>query len=426
MLRRVAVGLAFVSLIAVAVAARQQPFRYDAEYPFIRYRAAPTTDRVALLKARIARGEVRLRPAGMRGYLDGVLGALDIDPTSQMLVFSKTSLQTGGIRAATPRAIYFNDDTYVAWVQGAGTLEIAAMDPALGPVFHTIDQRATTPTFERQVERCLACHDSFSLTGGGVPRFITGSGYTQPSGALVSHERWILTTHRTPLRSRWGGWYVTGRAGSTAHLGNMPVADAGVLEDLDRARRGTLASLDGLVDTSPYPAPTSDIVALLVLEHQITVQNAIVKANYEARGALDRAARGDRQAAAPERLQAIADSLLDAMFLTGEAPLPGPIAGSSGFAERFVARGPRDRQGRSLRDLDLQRRLFRYPLSYLVYSPAYAALPEPLRRVVERRIEDVLDGTGGGFRQLSEADRAAIRGILADTRQLRPDVEDRD
>ncbi len=51
------------------------------------------------------------------GYLRSMLKALQIDIDSQVLVFSRTSLQTGFISDRTPRAIYFNDDTYVAWVQ---------------------------------------------------------------------------------------------------------------------------------------------------------------------------------------------------------------------------------------------------------------------------------------------------------------------
>ncbi len=406
MLFRALVAAGAVALLCTAVAARQaERLRYDTEYPFLKYRETPPTERVASLAARIARNEVRLQ-AGERGYLESVLRALDIDASSQMLVFSRTSLQTGYIRGRTPRAIYFNDDTYVAFVPDAGDLEVASLDPALGPVFFTLKQRAEAPRFERQDVRCLACHDSMSLTGGGVPRFIIGSGYTKPSGDLVSHEGWIVTTHRTPIRSRWGGWFVTGKPSTSAHLGNMLVPNAEVLKDLERARKGTLASIDDLADTTRYPRRTSDVVALLVFEHQLTVQNAIVKANYEARGA------------PADRFAAIAEPLVDALFSVGAAPLPGPVAGSSGFAEAFAARGPRDRQGRSLRQLDLQQRVFTYPLSYLVYSSAFQALPAPFRKVVEARIDAVLKGVDpdGRFKHLSAADRSAIQAILKETR----------
>jgi hypothetical protein len=199
----------------------------------------------------------------------------------------------------------------------------------------------------------------------------------------------------------------------------MLVPDAAALADLDRARKGTLASIDELAETSRYPRRTSDIVALLVFEHQLTVQNAIVKANYDARGALDRASRGDTAAASEARLAAVAEPLVDALFSVGAAPLPGPVAGSSGFAESFEARGPRDRQGRSLRQLDLQRRVFRYPLSYLVHSSAFQALPPPFLKIVQARIDEVLRGApdpDGRFAHVSPADRAAVQAILRETR----------
>ena len=401
-------AIAAAALLTVSVFARpQETLRYDEEYPFLKYRETEPTERVASLKAKLGRNEVRLQ-TGERGYLDSVLRALDLDPSSQMLVFSKTSLQTGFIRSNTPRAIYFNDDTYLAFVPDAGNLEIASIDPVLGPVFFTVNQKATVPGFERESTRCLSCHDSMSLSGGGVPRFIIGSGYTKPSGELLTHEGWIVTTARTPIRSRWGGWFVTGKPAATAHLGNMPVATAEALKDLDRARKGTLASLDGLVETRRYPAPTSDIVALLIFDHQVSVQNAIIRANYEARGA----------APTPERFNAIAEPLVEALFSVDEPLLPGPIAGTSGFAEKFAARGLRDLQGRSLRDLDLQRRVFKYPLSYLIYSAAFQALPERLRRAVELRIDAIVSGmdTSGRFSKVSPEDRSAIRDILKQTR----------
>src|SRR5690606_8440222 len=269
------------------------PSRYDVDYPFMRYSTAPRDDAVARIEKRIAAGELRLDAKPPRGRLDALLAALDIDPASQVLVFSATSLQRGRIKPGTPRAIYFNDDVYVAWVQD-GPIEIASMDPRLGPVFYLLDHDEDA-TFERQTDRCLRCHDSYSLSGGGVPRFIVGSGYTGPTGALATHEGWTLTTQRTPLRHRWGGWYVTGRHGDAVHLGNIVVRDVGDLADLDRIRVGNIDTLDGLVDTTPYAAPGSDIVALLVLQHQVDVQNRIAAASYAIAAALQAAgsARGE-------------------------------------------------------------------------------------------------------------------------------------
>lgn len=435
----VAAGLATWALLALwqqplseapdtpdATLAQEDPaaLRYAAEYPAIGYAETALTDPVARLRERPAAGDIGLEFAGERGYLDSLLEALEIDPASQLLVFSKTSLQVQGILPETPRAIFFNDTTYVAWTQGAPTIEIASMDPKLGPVFYTLEQRDTVDVpFERQLGRCLRCHDSYSLTGGGVPRFILGSGYIGTDGNLVSHEGWILTSERTPLRSRWGGWYVTGSHGEQVHLGNLIVRDVAALQDLDSLRVGNLADLDGLIDTGPYPASYSDIVALLVIEHQVALQNLITRVNYDTRTALAEGSRpgatGPEPAVADAAgVAAIAEPLVRAMLFADAVELAGPIEGTSGFAEQFEARGVRDAAGRSLRDLDLTRQVFRYPLSYLVHSEAFGALPDVTRTYVYRRIQEILagDDPNGDFAHLSQVDRVAVREILADTK----------
>lgn len=389
------------------------PFRYDIDYPFMRYSAASRSDRIADVERRIAAGEFRLDPKPPRGRLDALLGALDIDPASQVLVFSATSLQAGSIRARTPRAIYFNDDVYVAWVQGGGPIEIASMDPRLGPVFYTLEHRGSA-AFERQTHKCLRCHDSYSLAGGGVPRFLVGSGYVGTRGNLVTHEGWILTTQRTPLRHRWGGWYVTGRHGDAVHLGNIVVRNVADLTDLERLRIGNVDTLEGLVDTAPYAAPGSDIVALLVMQHQIDVQNRIAAATYAISAALHAAGASAADAAVADSIE----PLVEAMLFVGEAPLPAPVSGSLDFRTGFERRGPFDAAGRSLRQLDLERRLMRHPLSYLVYSEAFDGLPQIGKQAVYRRFVDVLTGRDRDekFAHLTDADRGTVLEILAATK----------
>jgi hypothetical protein len=389
--------------------------RYDTEYPSIGYSTTAPTGAIADLETRLERGELALSFDAGRGFLDSVLAALGIGIESQVLVFSKTSLQVEGISADRPRAIYFNDDTYVAWVPGARNLEIATLDADLGPVFYTLVQEpAAAPQLERKLGECLRCHDSYSLTGGGVPRFITGSGYTDVDGNIVAHEGWILTSDQTPLRSRWGGWYVSGQHGAQVHLGNIAVRDVTELARLEELRTGNLDTLDSLLDTSAYPSNRSDIVALLVLEHQVRVQNAITRAGWDARTAdLPVGA-----ASAAKRVDEIAEPLVEALFLVDEAELTDEISGTSGFAEAFMQRGPRDVQGRSLRELDLKTRLFKYPLSYAIYSSAFDALPGVLKQRVYARIDEILSGadTTEPYARLSSADRAAILGILTATK----------
>lgn len=382
--------------------------RYETEYPAIPYTTGKRTDRVAVLIDAIERGDVELAYDGERGYLEALLAELEIDASSQTLVYSQTSLQGKLIGPKTPRAIYFNDDVYVGYVQD-GPIEIASLDPNLGPVFYLLEQSEPDPKFTAELGRCLSCHDSYSLTGGGVPRFIVGSGYTGTTGMLVSHEGWILVSDRTPLKSRWGGWYVTGRHGSQVHLGNMVIKTLYDFDKLEELRVGNRDTLDGLVDTKPYLTNTSDIVALLVLQHQADVQNAITRVSYDARSPEDKR---------EEPLEETVERLLRMMLFVDAVEYTEPISGDPGFAEQFGRRAVRDSQGRSLRDFDLERRLFRYPLSYVIYSPAFDALPTDAKSMFYARLGEVLTGAdmSEGFQRLSAADRLGVLEILRDTK----------
>ena len=272
---------------------------------------------------------------------------------------------------------------------------------------------------------CLRCHDSYSLTGGGVPRYIMGSGFTDPSGQLVSHERWHLTTDQSPLDRRWGGWYVTGSHGKQRHMGNLIAKDAADAARLDLALGANLRDLSQRIDTGPYLGKHSDIVALMVIEHQVQVQNLITRVNYDTRAALHQLTNQEPESdpdhpsdATLKRIESIAEPLVKAMLFVDAVQLSAPIAGTSGFSAEFVSQGPRDERGRSLRQLDLTERLFQYPCSYLIYSEAFDALPEVTRNYVYRRFREVLGGQdrSAEFSHLSVAAREAIGEILAETK----------
>ena len=362
------------------------------------------------LIGRLERGEAKLDYDRERGYLDSLLAALEIDPASQTLVYSQTSLQSRLIGPRTPRAIYFNDDVYVGYVQDA-PIEIASLDPKLGPVFYLLEQaEAAAPTFAAELGHCLSCHDSYSLTGGGVPRFIVGSGYTGTTGMLVSHEGWILISDRTPLKSRWGGWYVTGSTATkstsatwssrrcTTSTGSRSCASAmstrstrlfdvkPYLDEHERHRRAARAPASGR-RAEPDHAP------------------ALRRAH--GRGQARGAARGDGRALAAH------DAVRRRRRVHGRRSRDAASSSSSSQAARV-----RDAQGRSLRDFDLTRRLFRYPLSYVIYSPAFDALPDDAKGIFYRRLNEVLTGadTSEDFAHLSAADRTAILEILRDTK----------
>ena len=393
-----------------------------AEHEAIAYSKAEATDAVAKLQTKLDAGEATLDYDDAHGYLPAVLRALNVPVSSQGLVFSRTSLQVDHIAPWTPRAVYFNDSVYVGWVQGGPIMEVASVDPKLGAVFYTLNQEKTAhPSFERQTHTCLQCHDSSSSTGG-VPGFIMRSVVTDRYGYPVASGAGA-TTDQTPLEDRWGGWYVTGTMGNLPHKGNVfaPVLShemgnaQSYLARTKLVSNGDVESLAARFDTEPYLAPHSDAVALLLLAHQAVVHNLITLANFEARKA---AYTGGADGAATATVTAAADRLARAMLFVKAARFTAPVKGTSTFAADFSARGPRDRHGRSLRDLDLEHRLFKYPLSYLIYSEGFDALPPVVKDRVYARLREVLTGKDPSpdFAHLSEEDRKAILEILADTK----------
>lgn len=386
-----------------------QELLYAREYPVMRYATRDPTNRVEELRRMIGSGQAELSFEPGRGYLVSLLASLGVPASSQMLVFSGTSLQDRIISSDTPRAIYFADDVYIAWLQGSDLLEIAAFDPNLGPVFYTLRQEESdTPDFQRHTDLCLECHDTYGLTGGGVPRFLIGSGPTDARGRMASHEGWMLTTDQTPLSRRWGGWYVTGTHGDQRHAGNIVVRASDDPAQPGEMTNGNRTDLSGLLNTDPYLTGNSDIVALMVVEHQIHVHNLLTRVNWEVRKLLD------TQSAMAGQIAAIAEPLVRAMLFVNEATLSGAISGTSGFRSHFESQGPFDADRRSLRHLDLTRRIFRYPMSFLIYSEAFEGLPTEAKEQVFRRVWEVLAGVdhSGEFDHLSEMDRSAILEIL--------------
>jgi hypothetical protein len=407
MSRKVIGTLAILLWITALVSAQLTNSIIEPGHPVIRY-PGETTDRVAQLNRKLQSGEVSLQFEERTGYLRSLLAALDIPIESQVALYSGTSLQARIINARNPRTIFFNDSTAVGWMAG-GLIEVAALDPKQGAIFYLLPQQTTPPL--RQLARdtrCLACH--YSIATLGVPGFLVRSIPSSPDGMIMPWLGNYTTDHRSPLSERWGGWYVTGRGGR--HLGNAPIADR-TLQDItiDNANLN-MSTLEKRFDTRSYLSPHSDIVALLVFDHQMRMMNLLTRLGWEARIF----EREERPAA--DALNDVVTEVVDYMLFVDEAPLDG-IKGTSGFAERFGALGPRDGKGRSLRDLDLQRRLFRYPCSYMIYSEAFDALPDTARNAVYVRLLDVLSGknTSPKYRHLSAGDRQAILEILRDTKK---------
>lgn len=399
--------------------------RYEAEYPQIGYSDKPTHNAFYRLQQRLDKGEVKLEWKAPRGYLDSVLKALDISPSSQSLVFSKTSLQIAWISEQTPRAIYFDDENYVAWVDGAPTLELMGVDSVLGPVFYTLDNRSPTAAqkLDRETLRCLNCHDSFSLSGGGVPHFLMVSTNAGVEGDRAQRNASIDTSDSTPMKARWGGWYVTGHDGNQPHLGNIIIRSQADLDNIEALRKPDIDTLKGVFDTAPYITDKSDVVALVILAHQVTVHNLITRANYKSRRFVARETQDPNPTwdhfspKTQKTLRTILEPLVRGLLHADAAPVTAPMVGNSGYDAWFQKQGPKDAKGRSLRELDLKTRVFRYPLSYLIYSDGFKGLPDYAKDYVYRRIDEILRGQdqSPAFAKLSAPDRQSILEILTAT-----------
>jgi hypothetical protein len=378
-------------------------------HPAIAYDVRPANDAVARLDRALEAGEARLEFEPASGYLRALLRTLQIDTDTQLAVFSKTSLQSPVINPGNPRTIFFNDSVAVAWPRG-GFIEIAAQDPSQGVAFYMLEQRqAVAPRFRRE-PTCLTCHVSYATLN--VPGPMIRSVATASNGAPLSYLANATVDHRTPFEERWAGWFVTGTTAGLRHLGNTTVAR---IDPNAAATPATapLASMASRLDTDGYLTPHSDIAALLVFGHQMHMMNLITRIGWQTRVAL-----ADGAPDAARSLAAAAVEFVDYLLFVDEARLPAPVKGASGFAERFSALGPRDRRGRSLRELDLQTRILKYPCSYLIYAPAFDALPAESKAAIYARLSDVLSSkvTGARYQRLSAADRQAILEILRDTK----------
>ncbi|WP_153556545.1 hypothetical protein [Roseimaritima sediminicola] len=387
------------------------------ELPFD-YHATRGENPLTELFARVDAGTVTLEHDPQFGILPELLAALDIPVSSQGLVYSKTSLQSARISPENPRAIFFNDDVYVGWVQGSSLLELSTTDPHLGAAFYTIRMRPGRTVLRRENNGCLACH--YLPSTQDVPGHTVRSVLTRSSGHINSLTRSFVTDHTSPFEERWGGWYVTGRLGGMKHMGNAFLEGEELVPHGDNDR----PDVHDAIDTSRWLSPHSDIVALMVLEHQTEFQNTLTRARFEVqRAILEQASRersGDADASPGTLDRALDDAarrVVDCLLFVDEAALPGPIAGSSSFAEDFAARGPFSRDGRSLREFDLQTRLFRYPCSYQIYSEAFRVVEPELRERIFTRLAAVLGGRvdADKYAHLDKPTREAITQILSDT-----------
>jgi hypothetical protein len=406
------IGLVFVLLMGLNAVVAEELQRF--EYAPIFYHSRPLSNAMS----RISMDQLMYEPE--QGYLKSVLKALDISPVSQVMVFKSTSFQKDLIKEKNPRALYFNDMNYVGWIPGSDVLEIISIDPFLGPVFYTINQN---PDEALQIDRnnkdCLDCHSGAKTQG--VPGLFVFSSFPKGGGRYNNFNVY----HQTPMKDRWGGWYVTGGNDAVAHQGNLPEG-----HEITFGENFNLTDLNPFFDTNPYLTPHSDLMALMVLDHQCHMFNLLIRASYRVRLLMhdEKVNPDDLTASLPERvtheIEMHSRAIVRYMLYTKEAKLDGVLSGTSGFDEQFAAQGIRDDKGRSLRDFDGEQRLFKYPCSYLIYSDSFQTLPAVFKQTVYQRLHTVLttDELDEDFPHLSAGDKKAVYEILKATLSNLPEI----
>lgn len=400
----------------------------------IAYSATSPRDPVSQLK-----GELESLPyvADGKETLRAVLRILDVPIASQVLVFSKTSFQNRLIRPETPRALYFSDRFYVGWVPH-GDIEIISFDPALGPIFYLLSLPGEAgrggPVVER-TRQCLDCHAGARTDY--VPGMVVRSVFPQADGFPILSAGTFTIDDTRPLQERWGGWFVTGQSDGPRHMGNRlyrETASGGA--ETERDFGVALTTLGGVFDTTLYLHDGSDVVSLLVLEHQVRVHNALTQARLAFRRQLYRNREMAEILGTPpdvwsetttQVIHRQTDRLVDALLFRNEFPLPGwGVEGGEAFRLAFAAGARRSQSGASLRDFQLLSRIFKHRCSYMIHSEAFTSLPDQLRDLVLQRLSDILSGrdTESTHGDLSAGERVRIARILEDTGVLRSDRED--
>jgi hypothetical protein len=373
------------------------------------YWKRPLTDRFSQLKTQIESGRLSLEAEGEKAFLLRLLRALDIPASSQMLVFSTTSLQLRLISPANPRALFFNEDVYVGYIPG-GRIEVVSIDPDLGGIYYIFDiPRGGQPLQPERSNRCMNCHASEDT--GFVPGLVVKSVMPGPHGGSLDAYRQGLTGDGVPFKDRFGGWYVTGYRGAAEHLGNF----TGRLSPEGLTKIPIVPGQ--LFDFARYPMSTSDILPQLVHEHQTGFVNRVVAATYRAREILEKD-KGVPDAAGGAELDRQARDLTRYLLFADETPLPaGGIEGDPAFKADFLRSRRATLIGASLKDFDLKTRLFRNRCSYMIYSTAFRGLPPAIKQRVYRRLSQALNVSApdAEYAFLPAAEKQTIHSILRST-----------
>ena len=417
-----------VSLLLCSTLTGFSQFYNDYELEPHGYFSKDAKDPVTLLMKRIQRGEVLIKEPNGKPLVERLLRELGLNKDTQVLVFSRTSLQRREVSYSNPRALYFNESVYLGWMPN-GRIEIASFDPELGPIFYfqrELDD-ASSPLLAR-TRSCLGCHagDATNFLPGSLGRSV----YPDKSGrSLRSIDDYRRSGHHIPLHDRYGGWFVSGNHGAMRHMGNAIASREGGKITIDREQFANLEKLDRFFSTEAYPAPGSDIAALLVFDHQVTMHHRLVEAAYRARQSLFDSKLDPKETdvsklskgrSTDEFLEG-RDKVVDYLLFRDETPIP-KVSCDPAFRRAFSANRIADRRKRSLKDLRLDGRIFENRCSYMIYSPTFDQFPPMLKGAIYARIHEILTSPKPveGFDYLGKEEKRRILEILDETKEDLP------
>ena len=402
--------LLWLSCLSASIAAETNAPRV------IDFRSAPHNyldwkprDRFAMIKERIQEGEVKIDTSNDKAFLKSMLDALSIPASSQIMVFSASSLQSEIINPGNPRALYFNEDTYIGWVPG-GLIEIIAADPEMGPMFYVYDRLrpgGAVPSVQRST-KCMNCHAGNATRR--LPGLIAESLLVSRAGSSLETFRRDVQGHQIPLESRFGGWHLTGQHNISDHRANvMGIPNAG---------KNTIVPVEPgqYSDLSLHLLPTSDILPNLIHEHQIGFENRLVYAIYTLRQ-LKHENKGLLGASAKAEIEERAEEMARYITFAEEAKFPAKgITGAPAYAEDFLRDRKVTKAGISLKDLDMKTRMFKHRCSYMLYTDTWKEAPKELKdRVYYHMALYLRDQPDAQHAHIPAAERMAIRTILKET-----------
>lgn len=399
-----------LSLAPPAKAVETEILFREAPHKYLEY---SPDDRFARLQKALQKNEVKLDTADDKTFLASVLKALDVPVSSQLLVFSASSLQSEIINPRNPRALYFNEDTYIGYVPG-GKVEIIAMDPAMGAMFYIFERLRPgggVPAITRS-DKCFNCHAGNATRR--VPGLIAESLLPMLSGASLETYRRDEQGHQIPLEKRFGGWHLTGQhhlkdEQNLSNLMGRTSSSRGF--EKTRIEPGQMSNLD------LHLLPTSDILPHLVHEHQIGFENRVFHAAYVMRKLLADG-RGMVPMAAKDEVEKLADELARYVLFADEAKLPSQgVEGDAAFIREFQRNKKAVSAGPSLKDFDLKTRIFKYRCSYMLYTDSWQKLPAALRERVYFKMGEGLreQNPNPAYAHLPVEEKLAIRAILKET-----------